>query len=420
MLSGLKETEHCVTMIDFWEENGRVYICTELCEEGNLETYLNSNHGNNNEISEFEIWNFIADILLGLWEIHQHEILHLDLKPENILIHRKPNTKPEISDNNSNSSNNSTPYFPFSAKIGDFTSAIDLRSWSGWHSNNHNNKSQSQKNSSTSSSLNFNSNPNLNFPGKVKLNITKGYCPTAIEFKKTDPNFNIDIFALGVTLCNIFGIKENKLHKQEHFKYYENNVEPVLISGEVKMSEEMKGFVRVLLKEEEGKLESVSEMFDERFLRDFGELERILGERMRETNKNLNDFKHIQKFNFNYNNNINNKEKEINGVNNENNNNENGNIVIKIDKISEGEEEEEEEGLEEEEEEEEETRMEQDGRINEKEEEEGGEGEGMMIDLDEVLKGYEQDKSNNNSNSNGDNNSKQKLRKSFFEEDIEW
>lgn len=63
-----------------WEENGYLYIQTELCE-CNLNEYLE-----HNELSEKMVWDFLADLLSAIKHLHDRDLIHLDIKPENIFL----------------------------------------------------------------------------------------------------------------------------------------------------------------------------------------------------------------------------------------------------------------------------------------------------------------------------------------------
>uniref|UniRef100_A0A0K0CY09 Membrane-associated tyrosine- and threonine-specific cdc2-inhibitory kinase wee-1.3 n=1 Tax=Angiostrongylus cantonensis TaxID=6313 RepID=A0A0K0CY09_ANGCA len=66
-----------------WEENGRLYILTELCERSLLD-YCTELH----TIPEKEIWNIFIDILMAVDHLHSNDLLHVDIKPENIFLTR--------------------------------------------------------------------------------------------------------------------------------------------------------------------------------------------------------------------------------------------------------------------------------------------------------------------------------------------
>ncbi|VDK54240.1 unnamed protein product, partial [Cylicostephanus goldi] len=64
-----------------WEENGRLYILTELCERSLLD-YCSQIH----TVPEKEIWNIFIDVLRAVDHLHRHDLLHVDIKPENIFL----------------------------------------------------------------------------------------------------------------------------------------------------------------------------------------------------------------------------------------------------------------------------------------------------------------------------------------------
>ncbi|CAJ0936192.1 unnamed protein product, partial [Mesorhabditis belari] len=77
----LPKHNNLVEFIKAWEERGRLFIQTELCEES-LFDYILRKH----EISQSVIWTVFADIVMALDELHQRNLIHLDVKPENIFI----------------------------------------------------------------------------------------------------------------------------------------------------------------------------------------------------------------------------------------------------------------------------------------------------------------------------------------------
>jgi serine/threonine protein kinase len=64
---------------DSWEEQGSLYIRTELCK-GSLKQLVSSH------LPEAEIWRLLTDIGRGLRLIHSYNCVHMDLSPNNILV----------------------------------------------------------------------------------------------------------------------------------------------------------------------------------------------------------------------------------------------------------------------------------------------------------------------------------------------
>ncbi|CAJ0579671.1 unnamed protein product, partial [Mesorhabditis spiculigera] len=70
-----------VRFVKAWEEKGRLYIQTEICEES-LEDYIGRKH----EVSTRMVWNVFTDIASALSVLHERNFIHLDIKPANIFI----------------------------------------------------------------------------------------------------------------------------------------------------------------------------------------------------------------------------------------------------------------------------------------------------------------------------------------------
>ncbi|KAI1612120.1 mitosis inhibitor protein kinase SWE1 [Exophiala viscosa] len=85
VLKALGHSDHIVTFVDSWEEQGHLYIQTEFCEEGTLDVFL-AQVGLKARLDDFRIWKILLELSLGLKHVHDSGFIHLDLKPANILI----------------------------------------------------------------------------------------------------------------------------------------------------------------------------------------------------------------------------------------------------------------------------------------------------------------------------------------------
>lgn len=81
----LKGRDHVLEFVDSWENDNRLYIQTENCENGSLSSFL-ANAGNKARLDDFRVWKILLELSLGLEAIHEANIVHLDLKPANIFI----------------------------------------------------------------------------------------------------------------------------------------------------------------------------------------------------------------------------------------------------------------------------------------------------------------------------------------------
>ncbi|CAI2326849.1 unnamed protein product [Caenorhabditis sp. 36 PRJEB53466] len=67
-----------------WEEAGRLYIQTELCEMSLL-TFCTHLH----QLPEATLWNVLIDLLNAVHHLHSNDMIHDDIKPENVLLTRE-------------------------------------------------------------------------------------------------------------------------------------------------------------------------------------------------------------------------------------------------------------------------------------------------------------------------------------------
>jgi len=72
-----------VKLIDFFEDTNNVYMCLELCNQGNMYHHIKQ-HG---PLTEYEAGYVMYQLINGLNYLHHHQgIVHRDLKLSNILI----------------------------------------------------------------------------------------------------------------------------------------------------------------------------------------------------------------------------------------------------------------------------------------------------------------------------------------------
>lgn len=78
--------EGVVDLLDAWEEEGFLFIQTELCPLGSLAFVLAEYGRQVGALDEARLWKVLAELSAGIDFIHRCGVLHLDLKPANILI----------------------------------------------------------------------------------------------------------------------------------------------------------------------------------------------------------------------------------------------------------------------------------------------------------------------------------------------
>lgn len=83
--AALKSHPHIVTYYSSWIEDGHLFIQTEYCNGGSLETLINNQKKVFTECGLRRLTNHIAK---GLKHIHSLRLAHMDIKPSNIFVHK--------------------------------------------------------------------------------------------------------------------------------------------------------------------------------------------------------------------------------------------------------------------------------------------------------------------------------------------
>lgn len=82
-----------VHVTDFFRANNTVYLVMDYERGKDLRTYIKRHSG---KLSEKFIRRVFPQLLLGLWELHKNNLLHLDIKPANIYL--RPGGRPLLLD----------------------------------------------------------------------------------------------------------------------------------------------------------------------------------------------------------------------------------------------------------------------------------------------------------------------------------
>ena len=80
---------YIIKMLDFFKENGHVYIVLNLAQNGNLFKFLTKN----NPLNPEDIGKFWTQTAKAIQYLHSKQILMRDLKPENLLLDENMNIK---------------------------------------------------------------------------------------------------------------------------------------------------------------------------------------------------------------------------------------------------------------------------------------------------------------------------------------
>ncbi|KAH0576003.1 Kinase, CAMK CAMK1 [Spironucleus salmonicida] len=87
-ISVLKRCDHenIIKFFGFFEENGNIYLVTELAKGGELFDHIVRRRN----YSELDSKALVRQILSALCYLHSNNVAHLDLKPENLLLKEVP------------------------------------------------------------------------------------------------------------------------------------------------------------------------------------------------------------------------------------------------------------------------------------------------------------------------------------------
>ncbi|KAA6399607.1 MAG: putative protein kinase [Streblomastix strix] len=77
---------YVIKFFEQFEYQGYFYIVTEYCSGGTLKNFINEQLDDKQEISEIDAISILAQLALGLQDVHSSHILHLNLTTSNILI----------------------------------------------------------------------------------------------------------------------------------------------------------------------------------------------------------------------------------------------------------------------------------------------------------------------------------------------
>lgn len=79
----LSDNNHVLKYLEYNHNDDFIYVKTDLFSQ-DLAQYLE--HKSHTSLPEDEIWNYIADIALGLSSFEKRDLVHMDIKPENLFL----------------------------------------------------------------------------------------------------------------------------------------------------------------------------------------------------------------------------------------------------------------------------------------------------------------------------------------------
>jgi mitosis inhibitor protein kinase SWE1 len=74
ILRELRNNDHIINFVDFWESKGHLYIQTEFCEDGNLKDFLTQT-GYKGRLDDFRIWKIMLELSLVSLTSEAHPLL---------------------------------------------------------------------------------------------------------------------------------------------------------------------------------------------------------------------------------------------------------------------------------------------------------------------------------------------------------
>lgn len=92
-LAGFAFKENIVSIYEFFEENQTAYFVMELLKGVDLRQYIKKNKVNKFSVSINRVIDIMKQILNGLREIHNANVVHCDIKPSNIFVEENGNIK---------------------------------------------------------------------------------------------------------------------------------------------------------------------------------------------------------------------------------------------------------------------------------------------------------------------------------------
>lgn len=81
-LATLADNPFIVRYYSSWIEDDRLFVQMELCEQGNIYTYLS----NSSPFTERQLIDLLKQVANGLYIMHSASLVHLDIKPDNIYV----------------------------------------------------------------------------------------------------------------------------------------------------------------------------------------------------------------------------------------------------------------------------------------------------------------------------------------------
>lgn len=257
---------NCVRYYDSWEEDGYLYIQTELCKSSLNGILENSEE---HKLPEQIIWNYLIDLLLAVKHLHDHDLLHLDIKPDNIFISFDNVAKlgdfglvcscldlnSSISYNTPSSNSNSTPttLLMSSCDVGDTVFSADEAN--GYQNQitkiDHDDSGILNKSFNSSTMANFFESSSLD---SIEEGDSKYLAGEAMQGKFTKA---ADIYSLGITMFEVASGLDLPQRGEIYQKLRHNQIDDSYFNG---LSEELIKVIKLMMEADYTKRPLVDEL----------------------------------------------------------------------------------------------------------------------------------------------------------------
>ena len=252
---------NCVGYFDSWEEDGYLYIQTELCK-----TSLNHVLGDwdDNKLPECMVWDYLLDLLLAVKHLHDHDLIHMDIKPDNIFISFDGVTKlgdfglmcsvPDLNSSKVTTSKCNTSFSLFSNTTNDSLFFDEEDEAMVEDDEDERNVSSSMNQLSSTLDMSTDKNCDEDSIDSIDEGDSKYLASETMQGKFTKA---ADIFSLGITIFEIASGLELPKQGKVYHKLRHNEIEDLYFNG---LSADLAQLIRIMMEEDYSKRPTIDEL----------------------------------------------------------------------------------------------------------------------------------------------------------------